>query len=83
VNVDTDTMQAISDDMDALVDQVAGQRRDTDRLVGLLCELLDLTTPVLRAALDRGRDHNARSASIHHTGRHRRYRHPPRCGDDS
>jgi hypothetical protein len=81
--VDADTGQ-----LQAIRDQMAGQRAQVDQLgagvadlTRTMAEILELVTPVLRDALARGRDHNARSAAIRHTGRHRHPRLPPRCGD--
>lgn len=79
VNADTDTMQAISDDVSELGAEVAAQSALTVRLIDVLCDLLDVTTPVLRQMADNARQHNDRSDHIRHSGRHRRHRLPPGC----
>jgi ElaB/YqjD/DUF883 family membrane-anchored ribosome-binding protein len=78
VNADTGQLAAITDDLDEIVDSVARQRSEVTELTASMVRILEAVVPLLRQSADNARQH---AASIRHTGRHRRDRMPPRCGD--
>jgi hypothetical protein len=82
MNADSGQMKAITEEVGDLGDDVAGLDRHVSELTSHMAEILEAVIPILREAVTRERQHNARTASIRHTGRHRRDRQPPRCEGD-
>jgi hypothetical protein len=80
VNVDTGEMAAITEELDELGHEVAGQNARADRLSQSLVQLIELVSPILVRAAEREREHaETHRARHHHDGRHRRGRTPPWC----
>jgi hypothetical protein len=81
VNADTGQMRAITDSVGQVGEEVSDLGAFVAELAEKAARILGLVEPLLRQSADNARQHRARSDHIRHTGRHRRDRLPPRCGD--
>jgi hypothetical protein len=77
---DTDRFAAIRGDLGQVGEEVSDLGAYVAELTEKMVDILGLVGPLLRQSAATARQHRARSASIHHTGRHRRDRQPPFCG---